>query len=1040
MRKTFALLLCAVLFVSSCSDSAVENAVPNTATPQATTSIGEATSTDEDSPADEGDSISEEESASETESADSADSDTGTDSDAGGDADGATSDEGPQDEGEAANDEGELAGSSTSSSSDGAVTPDAESTDTAAISLPVDPAVRIGTLANGLTYYLRSNESPGGSLSLRLAVNAGSLNEPFIGAGYAHYLEHMLFNGTKKYPGNEITDALQSIGIEFGPDINAYTSYDETVYKLDLIIDEKEDSVATAFGVLSEWAHAATISAEDVEEEQGIIRDEYRLRVESGDGKIFRVFDNVYTEGTPYEGRRPIGTIESITATTAQDLRTFYESWYVPSNMAVIAVGDLPVDTLQSLVEEYFDDIGAGEVPLEVEHRSAIDHDLIITNATSSEQAYPYLSLDIRLPSWDPGTIAGNRQLWIERIIASMVNNRLQDAYEQGFLSQIDPAFWSSFSHTRGLRYYGTNLRADNFATALTDYWSLLLSLAELGFSQADFDRASREMRAELQASVDAAATRRDTELAEAYTAHFLASSDISTPESRAARVNTLLDDLQIGELTERYRAILALSEPIIIGVAPQDSDLPTASELKAALEAAAPGQLPAELEIITQLIEPPASVEPSSEGPIETLTDELNDPYRWVFDNGAQVLYAYSGISENAVVLNAFSWGGWSLFSEGERPIAQTLVPRAVNASGLGSYSRNQLTAYSSENNINVRSYIGEFSEGVVGSSTTVGTEAMFQLMYLYVTAPRVDEQAFAEAINVGGIYISLAQSDPDVREIIALLQARHGDAYSWYNPIPSQEQLTDLTAEEMLDIYQKRLGGIDDLTVIVVGDVERDVVAELARTYVGTLPAKESDTYMDRRGSLPDEVVRQEVVLSPENQSTRATYIFETEVEINRNLFLASRVLQVILSTKLLNEVREELGESYGAEASVRIGLTPTPNITISALATGAPTQMSNIEAKMARILKEFHAGEISSEEFVQGHSVLSDDLELLTNSDIIESLSAWVVSGGDDAITHQDLIDGLKEITLQDVKEAAALLLDPNRQIQIVRVLPQ
>ena len=192
--------------------------------------------------------------------------------------------------------------------------------------LPVDPDVKIGELDNGLTYYLRSNDSPGGALSLRLVVDAGSLNEPIVGAGYAHFLEHMLFNGTEKYPGNEIDDALHSIGIEFGADSNAYTSYDETVYMLDLVIDEEEGSVDTAFDVLSQWAHAATITPEDLEEERGIVRDEYRWRDETGRGVIQQVFERMYSQGTPYEDRPPIGTVESIEATTAENLRAFYEA------------------------------------------------------------------------------------------------------------------------------------------------------------------------------------------------------------------------------------------------------------------------------------------------------------------------------------------------------------------------------------------------------------------------------------------------------------------------------------------------------------------------------------------------------------------------------------------------------------------------------------------------------------------------------------------------------------------------------------------
>ncbi len=904
--------------------------------------------------------------------------------------------------------------------------------------LPIDPAVQIGTLENGLTYYVRSNSSPGGSLSLRLAVNAGSLNEPFAGAGYAHYLEHMLFNGTEKYPGNEITEALQSIGVEFGPDINAYTSFDETVYMLDLIIDEEENSVGTAFEVLAEWAHAATITEDDVDQERGIIRDEYRLREETGDGIISNVFNDLYTQNTPYEGRNPIGTVESILATTAQDLRDFYETWYVPSNMAVVAVGDLPVEELVGLVEQHFADIAAGESPGEVDSYSAIDHELMFANATSAEQTYPYLSLDIRLPSWDRNTVEGNRQLWIEWVVSNIVNSRLGDAYEQGLLSQIDRAFWESFPYTRGLRFSGTNLRAEDFSVALTDYWSLLLSLAEQGFSEVDRQIAVRTILSSLQSSVGAAATRQDADLADDYVSHFLEGQDISTPQDRLSRVASLLDELTVDDLSARYREILAVSEPIIVGVGSDSAEFPSSDELQAALDAAAPGELPTQLENVAFALESPDPVEPISEGPIEFLADELEDPYQWTFANGTRVIYAYSDISENEVILEASGVGGWSLFPEGELAIAQLLGNRAINSSGLGSYSRSELTAALAESVVTASAYVGETSEGVSGASDTAGTANLFELMYLYITAPRVDEQAFREAQDYGNILIALAASDPDVQEILALRQARHGDAYGWYNPIPSPERLESLTAQELLDIYRQRLGGVDDFTVIVIGDVERAEVARLAQTYVGTLPTKAADTYVDRRGPLPEGVVREEIVLGPDNSSTRATYIYELNVNPTLTQLVAGRLLNTILDAKLVENVRELLGDTYVATAGVDLSLYPYGDITATVLVTGPPEQMDNIEAEMVRIVGELHAGQIAPEEFERARSVMSDNLEVATNDDLLYVLNTWALFGGEGAITHQRLVDALAEMTLADVQELAALLLNPERHIQLVRVL--
>lgn len=217
----------------------------------------------------------------------------------------------------------------------------------------------------------------------------------------------------------------------------------------------------------------------------------------------------------------------------------------MPSNMAVVAVGDLPLGTLEGLVEEYFCDIPAGDDPPEVDNWSALNPEATFDIATSPEQSYSYLSLDIRLPSWDPNTIEGDRQLWIEEIIGIMVENRLQDGYEQGFLSQIDPTHWTSFAHTRGLRYYGTNLRAEDFSAALTDYWSLLLSLEQRGFSDTDLERAAKAIRADLESAIEAEPTFQDRQRADQYAAHFLGGTDIYTSDDDLPTPQRLMEELE---------------------------------------------------------------------------------------------------------------------------------------------------------------------------------------------------------------------------------------------------------------------------------------------------------------------------------------------------------------------------------------------------------------------------------------------------------------------------------------------------------------
>ena len=905
--------------------------------------------------------------------------------------------------------------------------------------LPVGPDVMIGRLENGLTYYVRSNDSPGGTLSLRLAVNAGSLHERVVGGGYAHFLEHMLFNGTEKYPGNELTEALHGIGVEFGPDINAYTSYDETVYQLDVVIDEEEQSVATAFDVLSQWAHAATIDPQDVEEERGIVRDEYRLSVETGFGTVYAAFDRMYSQGTPYEGRSPIGTVENIEATTAEDLRDFYETWYVPSNMAVIAVGDLPLSTLEGLVGEYFSDIPAGAAPPAPSNCSALNPAPAFDVATSLEQGYSYLSLDIRLPSWAPGTIEGDRQLWMEEIISIMVENRLQDGYEQGFLSQIDPTHWTTFSQSRGLRYYGTNLRADDYSAALTDYWSLLLSLKEHGFTGDDLARAAKSIRADLESAVQAAPTTQDVEFADRYSSHFLGGNDIGRVEDTAERVHALLDEVEVDDLSERYREILDQSGLLLIAVGADPGDVPSAEEMQAALEAAAPGELPALVVEAEELMATPDPVDPESAGAIEAIADELEDAYQWTFANGAQVVYAYSDIAENEVNMQAISWGGWSALEEGDRPLAQVLATRAVGNSGLGNLTPAQISRYLDGRNAQAQPFIQETSEGVAGTSDTDDVETMFQLMHLYTTEARVDEQAFGEAVNVGEIILSLAEADPGWQGQVAYTEARYGEVFDWFNLVAPQEALDALTPEALFELYQRRLGGVDDLVVVVVGDVDRATVEQMARTYVGTLPAGDADSYVNRRPPEPDGVVRREVVLGPDTLATAAIYYYEALIDVNPAVQAVADVLQVVLSDRLLEDVREDLGDSYAVFAQIYLEMTPEPGVQAQVVASGDPEQMANIESEMDRILVDVYSGGISQEEFEHARSVVADDYDLISNNDLINVLLGRVYVGDDELPTPQRLVDELDALELADVQWLAEQLLDPDQHIEIVRVLP-
>ena len=398
-------------------------------------------------------------------------------------------------------------------------------------SLPIDDDYRIGTLPNGLTYLLRSNNSPGSSLDLRLVVNAGSRQQRVGDDGSAHFLEHMLFNGTASFPGNQLRLELQSLGISFGPELNAFTSYDETVY---LLTAGTRDSTAvdTAFEVLAEWASAATIDPDEVEAEIGVVRDELRQSRESVDGIIFDEFERIYTEGTDYENHIVLGDPDKVEATTAAVLRDYYDAWYRPDNMAVVAVGDLSLDELEDLVEQHFSTLEArvDDPPVRDDVNIEISAEPLTAVVTHPDNAFDNLSLDFPLPIWDRRTVRGDRLLTMEAAIGLMVTNRLGDAFLRGDLDLEEPPFLEQFEINRELRYAGTNIKAADLASGLDQFLGQLMGVAEGGFTTDDLARAQAALLAGLD---DAAATldsTQDQQYADALMTYWLAGADLDDP------------------------------------------------------------------------------------------------------------------------------------------------------------------------------------------------------------------------------------------------------------------------------------------------------------------------------------------------------------------------------------------------------------------------------------------------------------------------------------------------------------------------------
>ncbi|MCP3909506.1 MAG: insulinase family protein [Actinomycetia bacterium] len=908
--------------------------------------------------------------------------------------------------------------------------PDPEPDPTA---LPTDPDTRVGTLDNGLTYYVRTNNSPGSSLELRLVVDAGSLQE-IEGKGTAHFLEHMLFNGTGAFPSNALDSVLRSFGAEIGPDLNAYTSRDETVYLLSLST-HSDEAVETGFDVLHQWATAATITPEAVEAERGIVRQEYRERVETGNGAVFQHFDHAYLEDTAYVERSPIGTIDGIETVSAVELRDFYERWYRPDNMAVVAVGDLPVDRLEQEIHDRFSSIPAPDTTTEPQIGTVVRRgEPEVSVVTHPDEAGSLVSIDFPVPSWDPGTVGGERLLTMEDLIAAMMTSRFERAQAAGDLSQSSEPFFGYFSYSRVHRYLGTSLQAGDLTTATRDWFSLLEGLRLDGFTADELSQAVSQFRSELDIVRETVNTTQDTFYAATFVDHFLRSAEIGPTEATLDRLDAVVESITLDDVDDHLRWLLAHDQPVVIAVGPSAAQIPTTDELSLAItEVVATSGVDA-VELIDSLMDPPEPAETVDEG-----FDSALDAHHWVFPNGARVSFVETEIVDGFVDLLAAGGGGVGQIEARDADHAGLgrVAFVAVDESGVGDHSALALDRFLSSTSVSFASYISQTDEGFSGSSSADDLEILFQLLHLRMTEPRVEPVALSEALLEGQNLVSAMERDPGLRTFAALLDARYGDTpgFSLY---PSSEALAELDADTALAIYQDRLGGVDDFVVALAGDVDPEMVEYMARRYVGTLPTVVPESWIVDDIPFPEGLTRRDVVLTADTSATGMLIYSESFRQVDAGDEATAAVLTSIVNKRLFEGIREELGASYGGSGAVGVTRRPAERIELLISADADPERLAEVQDAILTELRDLAANGPSGQEMAEAHAVVTDDYAFHTNGDHLFLLVEAGLLPGEDLLSVGRRFRELDRVSGSRVQAMADELIGPGDVIVITRTV--
>ncbi|CAN5468421.1 insulinase family protein [soil metagenome] len=908
--------------------------------------------------------------------------------------------------------------------------------------IPFDSDVRSGTLSNGLTYLIRRSERPGKKAELRLAINAGSALEDDDQSGVAHFLEHMLFNGTEKYAKNDIIELLQQGGVEFGADINAYTSYDETVYQLTVDSDANADNEEFDFGldVLHEWLTAATLTEDDVAAERGVVLDEYRTRELTADGRVFSELEAVYLGGTTYEGRPPIGSSDAISAMTPAALRRFYDRWYRPNNAAVIVVGDIDVDGVEQQIKDLFGTVeprgDQSERPTLAWAGSEQARARVITDPDLVEA-----TVELSLPAQDVAndTVGGRATELIDYLATAAIANRMDSDISKGG-APFTAAFPSSSSYVRALDapsvyLQATNADAADAAAAVLDEYARVV---QFGLSQADVQRVLDEVRT----SVDTAFEQRETIQASSYAdelvSFHLEGQPFPSAQDQYDIDTEVLDAIDAGLVNARLRARLKAAPAVLTIAAKEGTDgLPDEAGLTTELNSLATRDV-ADREkaesVGDALMVAPEPAEVVNRDEIDGVPGAFIEPTMIEFANGVKVIINPTPISADYVLLYGVSPGGMSVTAP-EDTAAAWLMNEVNSESGFGQLSRDAVKQILGASTVDIYPYPSDTTEFIGGSSSPADLELAFQVIHQYMAASNFDQVALDEAIDRNRSYLVDLAADPNLSVQIAMNDARYG-ADPRYRVILSEEELSGITTQDLERVWSDRFGNAGDFVFMLSGDLDLDTTIDLAARYLGTLPSTGATETAQAVAPPPPAGIERRTVLAGTGDTASLTVLYSTPAADSNDEGILAGLLTTVLTNRLTKAIREELGASYSPNAVVSIAGGPQPEATVNISISGAPDDMATIVAALQANLDDLRTNGPSASEFSAAIAEANDANSFISDQQIVGLLERWLVHP-DTFKEYANLSTSIANVTAIDLRDFARKVLPAEHYIEITQL---
>lgn len=903
--------------------------------------------------------------------------------------------------------------------------------------LPVDPLVKTGKLSNGLTYYIRKNTRPEHKVELRLVVNAGSILEDDDQQGLAHFVEHMAFNGSKNFKKNELVSFLQSIGVEFGADLNAYTSFDETVYILPIPTAKKEN-VIKGFEILQDWASGVAFEDEEIDKERGVVLEESRI----GKGAEDRMNQIVYPkmfEGSKYAERLPIGKDEILKNFKYDVIRRFYRDWYRPNLMAVIVVGDLDPAEAEKLIKQYFEKL---ENPAQQRERTLFpvperksSEGIVVTDPEATnhvvEVHYSYKKEKQLV------TVGDYREDLVRRLFTSMLSQRLQELTQKAeppfvFGGSFIGGYARGYEEFQSIAYVGqAGVEAAVNALIMENERA-----RKFGFTANELDRTKKMVMKSFERTFNEREKTESSSLVNEYVRHFLTNEPIPGIENEYNYAKAYLDQITLEEVNAYAgKHIPADSDnKLVVLTGPDKADfkIPSNAELLAMAEAAAKAELAAyeEKELAASLLDK----KPTPGKIASTKENKALGTTEVVLKNGVKVILKPTDFKNDQIVMSAIRLGGQYLFDAKDRFNAE-YASTIVSQMGVGNFSPVDLRKVLAGKNANVSPRLSATTESLSGQCSATDLETMLQLTHLYFTQPRKDEDLFKSFVSRQQALYQNAAADPQFTFQDSLTKIIYRN-HPWAPRVPKPENFGQIDLNRSLEIYKQRFGDANGFTFAIVGKFDLNEIKPLLETYLGSLPATKTKSNFKDVGLRPAKgVVKKEVYKGTEEKSyIRIFWYGETPYSDEEQLKL--QALTEVLNIKLIENLREELGGIYGGGMYGSLSKYPYNGYSIGVSLPCGPENVDQLLKATYEELDKIKKEGPKEEDLNKVKETWRQqyDVNIKDNQFWARQLIATIETGTDpkSVLTYTERIT---KLTPKDLQDVAKKFLDMSNYIQVV-----